>query len=62
MPIKAIIIDDERLARKELKSLLKVVIKVLVKKLLFIFEEFIMLIWSLTTSLIHKPFLFITAR
>ena len=44
------------------KSLLKVVIKVLVKKLLFIFDELIMLILSSTTSLIHKPFLLITAK
>ena len=27
-----------------------------------IFDELIILVWPLTTSLIHKPFLFITAK
>ena len=32
------------------------------KKLLSIFDEFIILVWLLTTSFIHNPFLFMTAR
>jgi hypothetical protein len=44
------------------KSSLKVVIKVLVKKLLSILEELIILISLFIISLIHKPFLFITAK
>ena len=47
---------------KEIEFLSKVVIKVLLKKLLSIFDEFIILVWLLTTSFIHNPFLFITAK
>ena len=55
-------INKQIKVKDTLKFLSKVVIKVFVKKLLSIFDEFIMLVWLSTTSFIHNPFLFITAK